>query len=61
MRFLSNIDGAALDEAVKPLDPATTLVVVASKTFTTLETLVNLDSALGVASRRRSRRSRTAG
>jgi len=45
VRFLSNIDGAAFDDAVKPLDPATTLVVVASKTFTTLETLTNLDAA----------------
>jgi glucose-6-phosphate isomerase len=45
VEFLSNIDGAAFDEAVRPLDPATTLVVVASKTFTTLETLANLDSA----------------
>jgi glucose-6-phosphate isomerase len=45
VRFLSNIDGAAFDEAVKPLDPATTLVVVASKTFTTLETLANMEAA----------------
>ena len=45
VRFLSNIDGAAFDEAVKPLDPATSLVVVASKTFTTLETLTNLQAA----------------
>ena len=45
VRFLSNIDGAAFDETVKALDPATTLVVVASKTFTTLETLTNLDAA----------------
>jgi glucose-6-phosphate isomerase len=45
VRFLSNIDGAAFDEAVKPLDPATSLVVVASKTFTTLETLANLEAA----------------
>lgn len=45
VRFLSNIDGAAFDDAVKPLDPATTLVVAASKTFTTLETLANLDAA----------------
>jgi glucose-6-phosphate isomerase len=44
-RFLSNIDGAAFDDAVKALDPATTLVVVASKTFTTLETLTNLEAA----------------
>lgn len=43
--FLSNIDGAAFDEAVKDLDPATSLVVVASKTFTTLETIKNLDAA----------------
>jgi glucose-6-phosphate isomerase len=44
-RFLSNIDGAAFDEAVKPLDPATTLILVASKSFTTLETVTNLDAA----------------
>ena len=61
MRFLSNIDGAAFDDAVKPLDPATTLVVVASKTFTTLETLANLDAARDVAARRRASRIRTAG
>jgi glucose-6-phosphate isomerase len=46
VRFLSNIDGAAFDAAVEPLDPATTLVVVVSKTFTTAETLANLDAAL---------------
>ena len=45
VRFLSNIDGAAFDDAVKPLDPATTIVVVASKTFSTLETLTNLEAA----------------
>lgn len=45
VRFLSNIDGAAFDDAVKTLDPATTLVVAASKTFTTIETLTNLDAA----------------
>lgn len=45
VRFLSNIDGAAFDDAVKPLDPSTTLVVVASKTFTTLETLTNAKAA----------------
>jgi glucose-6-phosphate isomerase len=47
VRFLSNIDGAAFDDAVKPLDPATTLVVVASKTFSTFETLANLEAARG--------------
>ena len=46
VRFLSNIDGAAFDEAVEHLDPATTLVVVASKTFTTAETLANMEAAL---------------
>jgi len=45
VRFLSNIDGAAFDDAVKLLDPATTLIVAASKTFSTLETLSNLDAA----------------
>jgi glucose-6-phosphate isomerase len=47
VRFLSNIDGAAFDDAVAALDPATTLVVAASKTFTTAETLANLEAALG--------------
>ena len=42
VRFLSNIDGEAFDDAVALLDPATTLVVAASKTFTTAETLANL-------------------
>ena len=57
VRFLSNIDGAAFDDAVEPLDPATTLLVVASKTFTTLETLTNMEAArswLREAGRRRS-------
>src|SRR4051794_9986890 len=45
-RFLSNIDGAAFDAAVEGLDPPTTLVVVASKTFTTLETRANMDAAV---------------
>jgi glucose-6-phosphate isomerase len=45
VRFLSNIDGAAFDDAVKALDPATTLIVAASKTFSTLETLTNLEAA----------------
>ena len=46
VRFLSNIDGAAFEEAAEPLDPATTLIVVVSKTFTTAETLANLEAAL---------------
>jgi glucose-6-phosphate isomerase len=44
--ILSNIDGQALDDAVDPLDPETTLIVAASKTFTTSETILNLNSAL---------------
>jgi glucose-6-phosphate isomerase len=44
--FLSNIDGQAFEDAVSTLDPATTLVVVVSKTFTTAETLANMRSAL---------------
>ncbi|HVL79480.1 MAG TPA: glucose-6-phosphate isomerase [Sphingomicrobium sp.] len=46
VRFLSNIDGEAFDEAAAELDPATTLVVVASKTFGTAETLANMAAAL---------------
>ena len=46
VRFLSNIDGQAVDDAVKALDPTTTLVVVVSKTFTTAETLDNMGAAL---------------
>jgi glucose-6-phosphate isomerase len=46
VRFLSNIDGEAFDDAVSVLDPATTLVVVASKTFTTAETMANMAAAL---------------
>lgn len=45
VRFLSNIDGLAFDDAVAPLDPATTLVVVASKSFSTTETLLNMEAA----------------
>ncbi|MFF4559489.1 glucose-6-phosphate isomerase [Streptomyces sp. NPDC001435] len=44
-RFVSNVDGADLHEAVRDLDPATTLFVVASKTFTTIETITNATSA----------------
>ena len=46
VRFLSNIDGAAFDDAVRTLNPATTLIVAASKTFTTAETMANLNAAL---------------
>ena len=46
VRVLSNIDGEAFDEATWGLDPASTLVVAVSKTFTTIETLTNLDAAV---------------
>jgi glucose-6-phosphate isomerase len=45
--FVSNIDGTHLVETLKTLDPETTLFVVASKTFTTQETLTNAHSARG--------------
>src|SRR5271170_7744532 len=44
-RFVSNVDGTDFVEAVSDLDPAETLFVVSSKTFTTLETMTNAGSA----------------
>ena len=44
-RFVSNVDGTHLHQALEGLDPAETLFIVASKTFTTLETLANAHSA----------------
>jgi glucose-6-phosphate isomerase len=44
-RFVSNIDGTDFAEAVQDLDPAETLFIVASKTFTTLETMTNAHTA----------------
>ncbi|MEV5102064.1 glucose-6-phosphate isomerase [Streptomyces massasporeus] len=44
-RFVSNVDGSDLHEAVRDLDPAQTLFIVASKTFTTIETITNATSA----------------
>jgi glucose-6-phosphate isomerase len=46
VRFLSNIDGQAVDDATDDLDPDTTLIVVVSKTFTTAETLANMNAAI---------------
>ena len=45
MRFVSNVDGADFVEATQGLDPAETLFVVSSKTFTTQETIVNAQAA----------------
>ncbi|MGB5953326.1 MAG: glucose-6-phosphate isomerase, partial [Ornithinimicrobium sp.] len=44
-RFVSNVDGTDVVEATRDLDPATTLFVIASKTFTTVETLTNATTA----------------
>jgi glucose-6-phosphate isomerase len=44
-RFVSNVDGTDFVEATRDLDPAQTLVIVSSKTFTTLETMANAQSA----------------
>ena len=43
-RFVSNVDGTDFAEAVRDLDPAETLFIVASKTFTTLETMTNANT-----------------
>ncbi|WP_371615302.1 glucose-6-phosphate isomerase [Streptomyces sp. NBC_00454] len=45
LRFVSNVDGADLHEAVRDLDPEQTLFIIASKTFTTIETITNATSA----------------
>jgi glucose-6-phosphate isomerase len=45
VHFVSNIDGADIYEALKNLNPQTTLFIVASKTFTTLETMTNASTA----------------
>ncbi len=45
VRFVSNIDGSEFVEVTRDLDPAETLFIVSSKTFTTLETLTNAHSA----------------
>ncbi len=45
MRFVSNVDGTDLHDALEGLDPASTLFVVSSKTFTTIETIANATTA----------------
>ena len=44
-RFISNVDGTNFIEATRDLDPAETLFIISSKTFTTLETMTNARSA----------------
>jgi glucose-6-phosphate isomerase len=46
VHVVSNIDGVALEAAFEACDPATTMIAVASKTFTTIETMTNANSAL---------------
>ncbi|MES2550205.1 MAG: glucose-6-phosphate isomerase [Pseudomonadota bacterium] len=43
--FVSNVDGAHIHDTLRGLNPETTLVIVASKTFTTIETMTNADAA----------------
>lgn len=45
VHFVSNIDSSHLSDTLKSLNPSTTLVIVASKTFTTIETMTNANSA----------------
>jgi glucose-6-phosphate isomerase len=45
VHFVSNVDGAHIHDTLSNLDPVSTLVIVASKTFTTIETMTNADTA----------------
>ena len=45
LHYVSNVDGAHIHDTLRGLDPATTLVIVASKTFTTIETMTNAQTA----------------
>jgi len=45
VHYVSNVDGAHIADTLKGLDPTRTLIVVASKTFTTVETMTNADTA----------------
>lgn len=45
LHYVSNVDGAHIADTLEKLDPATTLVIVASKTFTTIETMTNAQTA----------------
>ena len=55
-RFVSNVDGADIAEATRDLDPATTLFIISSKTFGTIETLTNARQRARLAGRRARRR-----
>ena len=45
LHYVSNVDGAHMADTLKRLKPATTLIIVASKTFTTIETMTNAETA----------------
>ena len=45
VHYVSNVDGAHINDTLRGLNPATTLVIVASKTFTTIETMTNAQTA----------------
>ncbi|WP_299660665.1 glucose-6-phosphate isomerase [uncultured Ruegeria sp.] len=45
LHYVSNVDGAHIADTLRPLDPTRTLVIVASKTFTTIETMTNARTA----------------
>ncbi|WP_420414402.1 glucose-6-phosphate isomerase [Roseibium sp.] len=45
LHYVSNVDGAHIADTLERLDPATTLIIVASKTFTTVETMTNAQTA----------------
>ncbi len=57
-RFVANVDGADFTRATADLDPHETLFIIASKTFTTLETMTNAAAAPALDSRRDRRRGR---
>jgi glucose-6-phosphate isomerase len=44
--FVSNVDGSHISEILKPLNPTTTLFIISSKSFTTLETMTNANTAM---------------
>ncbi len=55
-RFVSNVDGTDFAEATRDLDPAETLFIISSKTFTTLETMTNAQTARAWCLKRPGRR-----
>ncbi len=55
-RFVSNVDGTDFAEATRDLDPAETLFIISSKTFTTLETMTNAQTAPRLVLERLARR-----